>query len=118
MAGDDSTFDEKALVGDLKSWWDSEVSAVDDPFAPPKMPTGTLFDALPAIDSLGVVSALLTVEKHVPFKVTPGLIRPGGYNSFEDLVADFISKLKALAAKHNNPDAQNRRSRRRPNDRR
>jgi hypothetical protein len=102
MAGDDSSFDEQTLVADLKSWWDSEVSAVDDPFALPKMPAGTIFDALPAIDSLGVVSALLTVEKHVPFKVTPKLIRPGGYNSFEDLIADFTTKLKALAAKHNN----------------
>ena len=104
MAGDGSSFDEKALVAGLKSWWDSEVTDEDDPFAAPKMPAGTIFDALPAIDSLGVVSALLTVEKHVPFKVTPRLIRPGGYNSFEDLVADFTSKLKALDAKHKNPN--------------
>jgi hypothetical protein len=104
MTGGDNSLDEKALAADLKSWWDSEVSAVDDPFAPPAMPAGTIVDALPAIDSLGVVSGLLTVEKHVPFKITPRLIRPGGYNSFEDLVADFTSKLKALAAKHNNPN--------------
>jgi hypothetical protein len=108
MAGDDGSFDEKALAADLKAWWDSEVSGEDDPFAPPKMPAGTIFDALPAIDSLGVVSALLTVEKHVPFKVTPKLIRPGGYNSFEDLVGDFTPKLMALTAKHNDSKKPNK----------
>jgi hypothetical protein len=102
MAGDESGFDEKALAADLKSWWESEVAADDDPFAPAKMPVGTIFDALPAIDSLGVVSALLTVEKHVPFKVTPKLIRAGGYNSLEDLIDDFTTKLKVLAEKRNN----------------
>ncbi len=105
MAGDGPGYDASALVADLKSWWDSEVSAEDDPFAPPKMPAGTIYDALPAIDSLAAVSGLLTVEKHVPFKVTPRLIRPGGYNSFEDLVADFTSKLKALAVKHKKPNS-------------
>jgi hypothetical protein len=104
MAGDEPGFDEKAAIADLKSWWESEVAADDDPFAPTKMPAGTIFDALPAIDSLGVVGGLLTVEKHVPFKVTPRLIRAGGYNSLEDLIDDFTTKLKVLAAKHKNPN--------------
>ena len=52
MSGDNSSFDEKALTADLKSWWDAEVSDEDDPFAPSKLPAGTIFDALPAIERI------------------------------------------------------------------
>jgi hypothetical protein len=92
---DSDGFDEAALLQDLREWWDDEVGG-DDPFAPPKPPAGTLFDALPAIDSLGVVTGLVVVEAHLPCKVPPRLIRPGGYNSFEDLVTDLMPKLRAL----------------------
>ena len=93
------SFDEPALLKDLQDWWDSEVGG-DDPLAPPKPPGGTIFDALPAIDSLGVVTSLIVMETHLPCKVPPRLIRPGGYNSFDDLVADMMPKLRDLVRKH------------------
>lgn len=92
-------FDETALLRDLRTWWDAEVGA-DDPFAPPKPPAGTIFDVLPAIDSLGVVAGLLLIETHLPCKVPLRLIRRGGYNSFDDMVADLMPKLRDLVKKH------------------
>lgn len=96
---DGDGFDEAALLRDLRTWWDAEVGG-DDPFAPPKPPAGTIFDALPAIDSLGVVTGLVVIEAHLPCKVPLRLIRPGGYKSFEDLVANLTPKLRDLVKKH------------------
>lgn len=99
MACDNPGYDESELFKELKGWWEEQVSD-EDPFAEPKPPAGTIFDVLPAIDSLGMVSGLVAVEKHVPFKVPVRVIRRGGYNSFEDLVSDLKPKLRALAEKH------------------
>jgi hypothetical protein len=92
-------FDEKALLADLKAWWDEQVGN-DDPFAPPKLAPGTIMDVLPEVDSLAVVTALIVMEGHLPCEVPPSVIRPGGYHSFEDMCQDLMPKLKALNEKH------------------
>lgn len=101
MAG----FDEIALIKDLQDWWSDHVGGgPDDPFADPApTATGTIFDVIPVIDSLGVVTGLLTFEKHVGFKVPPRIIRRGGYNSFDDMVSDLLPKVYALVAKKTGP---------------
>jgi hypothetical protein len=98
MAGN---YDEGALATDLKTWWDDQVGGgKDDPFADPSAPTaGTIFDVIPAVDSLGVVTGLITIEKHVGFKVSPRVIRRGGYNSFDDMITDLMPKIKILVEK-------------------
>jgi len=101
MSQSGSDFDETALIKDLKAWWDDQVGgAADDPFAVPKPPAGTIFDVLHAIDSLGTVSGLITVEKHVGFKVPARVIRHGGYKDFNDLVTDLLPKVGALVEKN------------------
>ena len=92
-------FDKKALLADLKTWWDAQVGK-DDPFALPKPPPGTIMDVLPNIDSLATVEALVVMEKHLPCEVPPTVIRPGGYHSFEDLTQDMLPKLQGLVDKH------------------
>jgi hypothetical protein len=100
MADEDRSYNEDALVRDLRVWWDDQVGGgEDDPFADAKPPTGTIFDVIPVIDSLGVVTGLVTVEKHVGFKVTPRIIRRGGYSGFDDLVDDLLPKVRALVEK-------------------
>ena len=89
------TYCEDALIGDLRIWWDGEVGD-NDPFANPRPATGTIFDVIPAVDSLGVVNGLLTIEKHVGFEVSPRIVRPGGYASFEDMTADLLPKVRAI----------------------
>jgi len=84
----DQDYSEAALADDLRSWWDGEVGCVDDPFADPKPPAGTIFDVLPAI------------EKHVGFEVPSRIIRRGGYSSFEDMTADLLPKVRAMVERH------------------
>ncbi|MDB5437824.1 MAG: hypothetical protein JWM33_251 [Caulobacteraceae bacterium] len=95
----EADFDEVALTEELKGWWKEQVEVENDPFAVEPSGGDTIFDVLPMIDSLGVVTGIIAVQKHVPFKVTPKIIRPGGYNSFEDLIEDFIPKLRAMGLK-------------------
>lgn len=100
MSTNTLSYDEAALKEDLQNWWNEEVSATGDPFAEPKGPTGTIFDALPNLDSLSALKGLLTVEEHVPFEVPVQVIRRGGYYSFDDLAGDLLPKLRRLAAEH------------------
>lgn len=90
-------YSEEALLDDLRSWWDDEVGDAD-PFADPKPGSGTIFDVIPTIDSLGAVNGLLTIEKHVGFEVPPRVIRSGGYASFDDMTADLLPKVRAMVA--------------------
>lgn len=101
MAG----FDEEELIKDLQDWWDDQVGGgPDDPFADPAPSTGTIFDVIPVIDSLGVVTGLITIEKHVGFKVPPRIIRRGGYNSFDAMVSDLLPKVHAFVVKKVGPE--------------
>jgi hypothetical protein len=58
-------------------------------------------DALPVVDSLAVAEALVVIEQYLPFEVHPTVIRPGGYDSFEDMTQDLLPKLQVLMNKHN-----------------
>lgn len=101
MAGDDASYDEAAVVEELRAWWNDQVaSAANDPFASPALPKGTIFDVLPAVDSLGVVSGLVAIEKHAGMKIPARIIRRGGYNDFDDMTADLLPKVKALVEKN------------------
>jgi hypothetical protein len=100
MASDDASYDEAAIINDLQTWWNDQVAgAADDPFVGPAPPKGTIFDVLPAVDSLGVVSGLVTIEKHVGMKISARIIRRGGYKDFDDMTADLLPKVKALVEK-------------------
>jgi hypothetical protein len=95
-----TAFDEDELIKDLRGWWDDQVGGgPDDPFADPTPSAGTIFDVIPVIDSLGVVTGLITIEKHVGFKVPPRVIRRGGYNSFDDMITDLLPKVHVLVEK-------------------
>jgi|HubBroStandDraft_1064217.scaffolds.fasta_scaffold421372_2 hypothetical protein len=99
VAGKAVGFDNKALLAEMKAWWDEQVGK-DDPFASPKPPPGTIMDVLPEVDSLATVTALIVMEKYLPCEVPPSVIRPGGYHSFEDMTQDMLPKLHGLVAKH------------------
>lgn len=92
-------FSEQELLADLEAWWDEQVGK-DDPFAAPQSASGTIMDALPEVDSLATVAALVVMEKYMPCEVPPTVIRPGGYHTFEDMKQDMLPKLQALVEKH------------------
>ena len=99
-------YSEDDLTADLRTWWDDEVADADDPFGDPRPArTGTIFEVVPAVDSLGVVTALITIEKHVKFEVPPRIIRPGGYRSFEEMISDLLPKIRALVIKQRKKEA-------------
>jgi hypothetical protein len=89
-------YNDGAIRADLQSWWDSQVDSQDDPFAVPKPAAGTIFDVIPVVDSLNVVTALVAIEKHVGFKIHPRVIQRGGYNSFDEMANDLIPKVGIL----------------------
>lgn len=100
----EQSYSDEALTADLRAWWDGEVGGADDPFADPKPAlSGTIFDVLPAIDSLGCVNGLLTIEKHVGFEVPPSILRRGGYSSFDDMTADLLPKVRAMMERRRTP---------------
>ena len=96
------SYSEDLLLQNLRAWWDHQTGVgEDDPFADPKPRLGTIFEVIPAIDSLAMVSGLLTIEKDVGFEVSPSIIRRGGYQNFEDMVTDLLPKIRKLVEKRN-----------------
>jgi len=94
------SYSEDALIAALRSWWNEQVGDEEDPFADtPRPRSGTIFEVVPVVDSLGVVSALVTIEKHLGFEIPPQIIKPGGYRNFEEMVADLVPKVRALLIK-------------------
>ena len=102
----DLAYSEDDLTADLRTWWNDQIANADDPFADPRPPrSGTIFEVVPMIDSLGVVAALITIEKHVNFEVPPRIIKAGGYKDFEEMIADLLPKVSALAIKRRRKEA-------------
>lgn len=92
----DLGYSETDLAADLRTWWDEQVNLDNDPFADPSPPrVGTIFEVLPVVDSLGVVTGLLTVEGHINMKAPPRLIKRGGYRNVEEMVGDLLPKVRA-----------------------
>lgn len=92
---------EKALRDDLCAWckdrrdeWDRFVRLSESKGTPGSI---GLWDRMPAIDSKAVTETSPIFERHLGVKLDPNLIRPGGYASDEELVADLIPKMIALA---------------------
>ena len=102
----DLDYSEDDLAADLKVWWDDQVADVDDPFADPRPPReGTIFEVVPVVDSLGVVTALLTIEKHVNFEVPARIIKAGGYRNFEEMLAHLLPRVRSLAIQRRKKEA-------------
>lgn len=96
----DLDYSEDDLAADLRDWWNDQVAVDDDPFADPRPPkVGTIFEVVPVVDSLGVVTALVTIEKHVNFKVPPSVIKAGGYRDLEEMLGHLLPRIRALAVK-------------------
>lgn len=98
------SYSEKALIADLRKWWDEQVE--QDPFAAPPQPRSeTILDLVPVIDSLGVVAALVTIERRLDFEISPQIIKAGGYRNFEEMIADLLPKVRALLIKQRKKEA-------------
>lgn len=100
------SYSENTLIADLRKWWNEQVADEEDPFADPHQPrSGTIFEVIPSVDSLGVVAALITIEKHLNFEIPPQIIKPGGYRNFEEMIADLLPKVRTLLIKQRQKEA-------------
>jgi acyl carrier protein len=100
------SYSEEALTADLRKWWKEQVTDEDDPFSAPRTPrSGTIFEVVPAVDSLSVVAALVAMEKHLDFEVPPRIIKPGGYRDCEEMIADLLPKVRDLRLKQSKKEA-------------
>src|SRR5207244_4264039 len=90
-------FPEAEIVTALNNWWRQEaLERAEDPFAPALKPTGTLYDLLPALDSLEIMRSFLIIDKILKRKVPVSLVKAGGYYSREEMLKDLLPKLRKL----------------------
>ncbi len=93
-------FPEAELVTALVEWWSKKaMERVDDPFSTVPQTTGTIYELLPALDSLTVVESFLIIEKILGITIPVSLVKPGGYTSNEDMLKDLLPKFRKVYEK-------------------
>lgn len=82
----------------LKGWFDEETAAIDGIAisAAPSGSGGSIIGVGPAIDSKRVVDATIITEKVLNIELPPAIIRPGGYDNFEQMISDLVPKLQKV----------------------
>lgn len=86
------------LVEKLSDWFEAESAAIDGSViaAAPSGTGGSIISVRPAIDSKRVVDATLVTEEVLGVELPPEIIKPGGYDSCEALIADIVPKLQKV----------------------
>ena|SRR5437879_5750762 len=90
------------LAEDLKSWWSQEGADWDTAVTgadPHSLPGGVdLWDDMPKVDSKVIARSSPIFMRHLGTPLDVKLIRPGGYPSIDDAIADLVPKMVARAA--------------------
>lgn len=75
----------------LKEWYERKTRS---PFR--REESGTVFDLQPEIASIETIEVFLEIQPLIDFelKKKSNLIKPGGYNSCEELIKDMLPKLE------------------------
>jgi len=96
-----NTFPKAQVIEALSKWWASEKLETETlaALAPEPKAKVSVLTPIIEIDSHRVVRALLEIEKVIGRDVPEKLIRSGGYESFEELIADLIPKVEKLVLK-------------------
>lgn len=93
-------FDKKKreLIKELEAWYDKETASIDGTVAAgaPSGTGGSIIGIHPAIDSKRVVDATVVTEQVLGIELPPEIIKPGGYNSFGEMIADIVPKLEKV----------------------
>lgn len=84
----------------LRDWEERECTSFDEAVRAGSPPSGneeglSIWDEMPKIDSKLAVSALVEIEQVTKLRLPVAIIRPGGYDTFEDLVEDLFPKVRA-----------------------
>lgn len=97
------TFDSKTpeLIDRLKQWFDNEAASIDDLIST-SAKTGTggsVVSARPAIDSKRVVDTTVITEEVLGIELPPEIIKPGGYNDFQQMIDHLVPLLRRVYTK-------------------
>ncbi|TBA72916.1 hypothetical protein [Rhizobium ruizarguesonis] len=96
-------FDTKVpeLLKRLSEWFDNEATLIDDVIAnsAPSGTGGSVVSARPAIDSKRVVDATVITEEVLGIELPPEIIKPGGYESFQEMADHLVPMLKRVFTK-------------------
>ena len=88
----------------MAEWWEIESTDWDEAVldASASLPGGSaLWDDMPTVDSKTIARSSPIFEQHLGVKLDVKLIKPGGYDTIEEAVADLVPKMvKAAALKH------------------
>lgn len=94
-------FPKAQVIAALTDWWASEKLETETLAALAPEPKGkaSILTPIIEIDSHRVVRALLEIEKVIGRDVPEKLIKSGGYESFDELLADLVPKVEKLVIK-------------------
>ena len=95
-----SAFAAKAqvLIAKLETWFEDEVAAIDGEIAA-EAPSGSgasIMGMRPAIDSNRVLDATVITKEVLNMELPPEIIKPGGYGSCDEMIADLVPKLEQV----------------------
>lgn len=84
---------EEALIKDLETWWADEKETWDNsPETEPEDDESSVWDSMPTYDSKTVARSSPIFEKHLGIPLDVSLIRPGGYDTMEEMIRDLVPK--------------------------
>ena len=89
------------IAVDLRTWWERECTDWDVAVScadPGDLPgSSDLWDDMPQVDSKAIARTSPIFEQHLGLPLDVSLIRPGGYTSIDDAIADLVPKMEAAA---------------------
>lgn len=86
------------LVTELQDWFEKETASIDGSVeaGAPAGSGGSIVGIHPAIDSKRVIDATVVTKRVLDIELPPEIIKPGGYSSCEEMVADIVPKLEKV----------------------
>lgn len=86
------------LIAELKDWFEEETEAIDGSVeaGAPSGSGGSIMGMRPAIDSKRVVDATVVTKKVLDIELPPQIIKAGGYDSCDEIIADLVPKLERV----------------------
>jgi hypothetical protein len=86
------------LRAELEAWFKEETASIDGTVVAeaPSGTGGSIIGTGPAIDSKRVVDATVIIKQVLDIELPPEIIKPGGYGSCEEMIADIVPKLQRV----------------------
>jgi hypothetical protein len=90
------------LVEALRAWWKEESEdwdqLVEGPIADVPAPLD-VWDCMPTVDSKAVARSSPLFQKCLGIPLDVSLIRPGGYNTLDDMIDHLVPRMEEAAKK-------------------